>query len=313
MAVARYWVGLGVGLLACASVAAKPSAPKAAPTISPSPSASIAPSAILIDEDGKAHPLNLGALPLTPSGEAHRLDVSYRIGIAGFTLASINFKAIFDRGHYVVASIIATKGIAAFFSESSVQALATGELLGKSLLPRTYNSDVGDGKKRQLVGLRFGEKGPLGVESQPPYDTRFPIPDEMKSSALDPLSGVASLMVGAAANPETPCATNVPVYDGRRRYDLRMSFDKMENLKSSGKGSYSGAALHCVAQYVRVAGFKPPKSGRKATVYPPVDVWLAPMDGGAIYVPVRMEMPSDFGSFILKPTQLSVSGPGKAG
>ncbi len=64
---------------------------------------------------------------------------------------------------------------------------------------------------------------------------------------------------------------------------------------------------------MRLAGFKPPKAGRKPPAYPPIDVWLAPVEGGKMYVPVRLHVDSDFGGVVARATHLTVGGAGNPG
>jgi hypothetical protein len=276
----------------------------AAPAAKPPVYAALAPDAGLT-QTGKAHPLDLSSLNLPASPDARSMDVAYDIRVGGLTLASIDLKAVVDAGRYVATSFVATKGLADVFVSSDVQALATGSVQGKTIVPRTYNSDIRGGEKRQLVGLLFGDKGPIAVDSAPPYDTRFPVPEELKLSTIDPVSSILYVALGSSVQSSAPCGVNVPIFDGRRRYNLKLAFEG--NDKVSAKGVYNGPALHCVAQYQRVAGFKPPKNGKKPTVVPPIDVWLAPMNGGEMLVPVRMEIDSDFGAVVARATRVKLA------
>jgi hypothetical protein len=288
---------------------AKTTAPKLAATPAATPPA---PAALVQAADmGKAHDLDVKSIALQPTGTAHTLDIGYDIRMGGLTLMSIDLKAVVDQGHYAMTSLVSTKGLADVFVSSSVQALSTGDVIGRSIVPRSYNSDIQGGKNRQLVGLLYDDKGPLSVDAAPPYDSRFPVPEPMKLSTVDPVSGLLFIAMGSSVSPEAPCGVSVPVFDGRRRYDLKLDFS--ENDKVSAKGAYEGPALHCIARYQRVAGFKPPKHGRKATEVPPIDVWLAPLDNGTLLVPVRLQLDSDFGGIVARAVRLKVGGPANPG
>lgn len=290
-----------VGLLLSNIAAA---APPAQPATANKPVfAALAPDAGL-PQTGKAQPLDLNALAIPAGPSASSLDVGYDIRVGGLTLAAINLKAVVDAGRYVATSLVATKGLADVFASSDVQALATGSVQGKTILPRTYNSDIRGGEKRQLVGLVFGDKGPISVDSAPPYDNRFPVPEDLKLQTLDPVSSILYVALGSSVQSSAPCGVNVPIFDGRRRYNLKLSF--AGNDKVEAKGVYKGPALHCIAEYQRVAGFKPPKRGKKPAVVPPIDVWLAPMGEGML-IPVRMQIDSDFGAIVARATRAKVA------
>jgi hypothetical protein len=264
-------------------------------------------------EPGKAQTLNLKSVDVKGGETSRTLDLGYEIRMGGLLLASIDLKAIMESGHYVVTSLIATKGLADFFASSNVQALATGDVNGHSVVPRTYNSDIEGGNKHQLVGLLFGDKGPTSIDAAPPYDARFPVSDEQKLSSVDPVSSLLYVALGQSATQQAPCGVSVPVFDGRRRYDLKLSFDKNDDVSTGRKGPYNGPALHCIARYQRVAGFKPPKHGHKVSEIPPIDVWLAPLSDGSFLVPVRMQLDSEFGGIVAKAVRLKFSEPGHPG
>lgn len=294
---------VAVGLLLSNIANAAPAAGK--PAANKPVFAALAPDAGLA-QSGKAQPLDLSSLSIPASPAASSLDVGYDIRVGGLTLAAIDLKAVVDGGKYVATSLVATKGLADVFVSSDVQALATGAIVqGKTIVPRTYNSDIRGGEKRQLVGLLFGDKGPIAIDSAPPYDNRFPVSEELKAATLDPVSSILYVALGSSVQASAPCGVNVPIFDGRRRYNLTLAFKG--NDKVEARGVYKGPALHCVAQYQRVAGFKPPKNGKKPKVVPPIDVWLAPMGGNAMLVPVRMEIDSDFGAIVARATRAKVA------
>jgi hypothetical protein len=107
----------------------------------------------LAAEAGAAHQLDLGNLSLTVPSGGEMLQIGYEINVGGFRLATIDLVAVVDHGHYLAGTQLATKGLADAFVSSDIQAVSTGDLHGRLVVPHTYNSDLKSTEKRQLLGL----------------------------------------------------------------------------------------------------------------------------------------------------------------
>jgi Protein of unknown function (DUF3108) len=98
------------------------------------------------------------------------------------------------------------------------------------------------------------------------------------------------------------CHAKLPIFDGRQRFDLTLSFKRMDVVESE-KG-YRGPAVVCSASYVPIAGHRP---GRFAIRYlqetREIEIWLAPIAGTRVLIPYRVSIPTLFGNAILQATQ----------
>lgn len=262
------------------------------------------------DSVGTAAQLEVGDLSLTLPDGAKSFTVGYEIHVGGFLLAHVNLTAAIHEGRYVTATSITTKGLADALASANIQAISIGDLLGQRVAPQTYNSDQISPDKRQLVGLSFNHDGPTALASNPEYDlTRYPVAEDLKHQTVDPLSAALFITMRSSATAEEPCGETVPIFDGRRRYNLNMSYVKEDSI-SLGRNSYNGGApietLKCKAKYERVAGFKPPKRNSRTANFPAIDVWLAPFEGTEFYVPVRLQVSTQFGGVVVRAITLNV-------
>lgn len=268
--------------------------------------ASLSPAEINRDT-AQAQPVDLIKLNIEAPPGSDVVEIGYKIHLGGFHLMQVSMRSILHDGEYVAYSYVETKGLVDAFASAKINIVSTGEVVDGRVTPRTYNSDQQEKKKRQLVGLLFGDNGDIDIASDPPYDLeRFPVSAELKKQTVDPLSAALFISLGSAAARGDPCTRTVPVFDGKRRYNLNMTYIGEEDI-SLGRDNFKGKAAHCRLNYERVAGFKPPKPGKSKTDVPPIDVWLAPFNNGKIYVPVRMQADSDFGGAVVRATELKVS------
>jgi hypothetical protein len=104
----------------------------------------------------------------------------------------------------------------------------------------------------QRVKLTYADNGP-SVLFDPPIDPiRFPVPKDQQKVAMDPMSALISMLMGANAAPKTPCGTGAQVFDGRRRYDVTFTYLKDEKLSL---GPYQGSGHLCELHFVPIAGY----------------------------------------------------------
>ncbi len=176
--------------------------------------------------------------------------------------------------------------------------------------PRLHHQRSVFRDKPRSVSLSYAVDGTLTTTVQPPpeEDDRAPVPPELQRSSYDPLS--AGLLALLAVGRGEGCARVVPVFDGRRRYDLRFDQGGVPTLAASRYSIFSGPAQECRMSVIPIAGQA--KSASSLTTFwrreddtaprpagPPTDLWLAPVPPGTPPLPVRMESDSAFGAVVI--------------
>jgi hypothetical protein len=108
------------------------------------------------------------------------------------------------------------------------------------------------------------------------------------------------------------CPRNVAVFDGRMRYDLQMSYKRMDKVKAE-KG-YEGAVVVCAVNFAPIAGYVPDRAAMKYLIAQrEMELWLAPVVGTRVLVPFRFSVPTPLGLGVLQATQFNtVAQPPKA-
>jgi hypothetical protein len=102
------------------------------------------------------------------------------------------------------------------------------------------------------------------------------------------------------------------VFDGRMRYDLKLAFKRLEQVKAE-KG-YQGVAVVCSVHFAPIAGHIPDRAAIKyLTELRDIELWLAPIAGTHVMVPYRVSLPTPLGVGVMQATQfVSVPQPGRA-
>jgi hypothetical protein len=103
------------------------------------------------------------------------------------------------------------------------------------------------------------------------------------------------------------CQRTVAIFDGRMRYDLQFAFKRMDAVKAD-KG-YSGQVVVCAVYFLPIAGYIPSRATIKyISKQRDIEVWLAPIAGTRVLVPIRAQSPTPIGQAVLKATQFVTSG-----
>ncbi|HUO02642.1 MAG TPA: DUF3108 domain-containing protein, partial [Rhizomicrobium sp.] len=193
-------------------------------------------------------------LASTPAfGEAlpRNLDVSYSLTFWGITFGHIQYSDTLKGDAYAAQAHFETQGVVGFFWKSLIDAVANGTVTARAISPALYDSHSRTRDRPvQRVKIDY-DNGDQSIFFDPPVDPiRFPVTREQREGAIDPMSGLISMLMGASAAPKTPCGAGVQVFDGRRRYDVRFTYVKDEMLSPN-----SGNAHLCALHFVPMAGY----------------------------------------------------------
>ncbi|HEY0837043.1 MAG TPA: DUF3108 domain-containing protein [Azospirillum sp.] len=254
-----------------------------------------------------AAPLLAVALP----AGAERLRLDYRVHVGGVTVMEAQATLALTGDRYAIEMQGATQGLLGRVVSWSTQSSVTGTLAPGGPSPSRYQVVSSWRGEPRDVRMEFDGQGGVAVAADPPpqAEGREPVPEPMRRDSVDPLS--AHLGVLLAAGRGEGCARTVPVYDGRRRYDLTFSDAGPEALAASRYSVFAGTARHCRVQSRTLAGRKL----SEGTAFwqrgneddrPPLDVWIAPLRAGGPTVPVRLETDSSFGGVLVHLTAATV-------
>ncbi len=255
----------------------------------------------------------LSSTDLPETAEADQaIDIQYVVFFGGFHLATLDFKGRLKDGIYEIRSQITTEGVADALLRTTAQVGSKGMLSSDRIQPVLYNSDITDKNQRQLVAVGYEEDLPINIESFPQYNLeRFPVSEDLKRESIDPVTAIMHLLLNGGTSADAPCGGTVPVFDGRRRYDMLFEFVEMDEVSTGRNGAYEGEALRCWVGYKKVAGFKPPKrkkrnSDDERSDWPEIDMWIAEMGDGQFSVPVRFQSLTSFGAVVARAVKVEI-------
>jgi hypothetical protein len=243
-----------------------------------------------------------------PSAE---LAIAMALYAGGITLGKVDMSATIRANTYHAVSNLQTAGIVNAFWQSTIQATTNGTVGRGTIRPQLYDSfSTGRSNHKQEVSLTYQPDGTIRLYANPPYDTnRYKVSEAQKKDTFDPLSGIVYVTSGTAAK-NNPCNVTIPVFDGKRRYNIEMTFDKMTDI-SMDNGLYKGQAFQCRARYRQIAGFKQ-KIIEDNAHFPIIHAWIVPypsgMAGRNFVVPLRVWADTPYGVVAAVTTMVKING-----
>ncbi|HYH22409.1 MAG TPA: DUF3108 domain-containing protein [Azospirillum sp.] len=247
-----------------------------------------------------AAPLLATALP----AKAERLRLDYRVHVGGVTVMEVQALLALTGDRYAIEMKGATQGMLGRIISWTTTSSTAGSITPAGPRPSRYQVESAWRGDPRNVRMEYDGQGGLTVAADPPpqVEGREPVPEPMRHGSVDPLS--AHLEVLLAAGRSEGCTRTVPVYDGRRRYDLSFSDAGPEALAASRHSAFAGMTRHCRVESRTLAGRKLSEGSGfwqrgSEEERPPLDVWIAPLRAGGPTVPVRLETDSTFGGVLV--------------
>jgi len=256
--------------------------------------------------------LLIAAAPVSaaPPAGAH---MTYDVYVGGLRMLEVESGVTLGADRYEVDLSAHVVGIAATFSDWRSNVRSSGALDGPRVRPATNVVERINGDDARTTTITFLGGGRMDVEIVPSKKPKREqtIPPERLVHAVDPLSGVVSILqalhVGAPA-----CAGQVPIFDGRRLYRAELTDGGTVTLERAEQALYGGEAQHCTLALTPMVGdfnFGDEKRSARPTEYLQstarapgqrvIETWLASPGAGLPAVPVRIQSESPWGRVVV--------------
>ena len=190
-----------------------------------------------------------------PARTGSTLDISYTIAFWNIPIGHTDYEGALGANTYSAKAHFETGGVVGVFWKSVVDATVNGSIGAGSISPAMYDShSQNHNRPPQQVKITFQNGEPTTV-ADPPYDMKkYPISEIQKTGTVDPMSALTSIFSSSKLDAKHPCGEGAQVFDGRRRYDVRLTYVKDEAVKLNN-GLSNGTAHLCEIHYDAIAGY----------------------------------------------------------
>lgn len=240
-----------------------------------------------------------------------RLEAAYAVYLTGLRVGRAVVTIDFDKAGFVASGSAKSSGLFRMISKGEGSANVRGSFKGERVIASMFSARLRTGKHDEKIELEVENGIAKKFSIDPPRNAadkdRVPITEKTRTNVVDPLSAMLALVSSKTdlLSPES-CNRTLPIFDGRYRFNVVLSYVRTEKAPKKING-YAGPVLVCQARYVPIAGHRDRDTVRQMAENRDLFVWLAPVAGTHVLVPVKASVSSMIGTFVVEATRFDVS------
>jgi hypothetical protein len=243
-----------------------------------------------------------------PAMAGSKLEAKYVISAAGIPIGKSEITVQIDNDKYTASATGRASGFFTILISGEGSVRVQGAVSEAGLQPKNFTASIKKDNENSEVKMVIdgGSVVDLTAESSIPDKDRVPLTDAHRHGIVDPLTAVLLPAGQSRTLSGDVCQRSLPIFDGRRRYDLDLSFKRMDEIKLA-KG-YQGPVVVCAIKFKPIAGHhnsslivKYLSEGRE------LELWSAPIAGTPILAPVRMTTTNLIGNLAVDAEEFTVA------
>lgn len=245
-----------------------------------------------------------GATPAPASRGDRTADIraDYTVYVGGLIFAEGSMKATLSGGDYLLENELGSAGLPRRFWEARWTMTSEGRIADDKVHPSRFDFtaiEKSETKRRLIVYDASGTPELTFDPPLPPDENKEAPPLSERKKTLDPVSAFLLPVIGDG----NPCNRTLPVFDGKRRYDLQLTYDGNDTVTTRDNG-YSGEAIRCKVRVLPRAGMQHAKLATSLRQRNDTLIWLAPVGDEKLYIPIRVQLRTPIGAAILDVVKL---------
>jgi hypothetical protein len=238
-----------------------------------------------------------------------KLTANYTISVARIPVGKITWSTEIGDDSYTSTGSGEASGVASFLASGKGSLSTRGTVKDGELSPTEFTSDItqDDEKGALKMVLDRGAVTELKADAPAKAGDRVPVSAVHQQGVVDPLT---AWLIPAAGEGNglgrAACERTLPIFDGQKRYDLKLAFKRMDKMKAD-KG-YDGPALVCAVTFQPIAGHRPASptvkflaGGRE------IELWLAPVTGTRVLAPIRVSVANMLGNIVVQASEFQAT------
>jgi hypothetical protein len=256
-----------------------------------------------------AAPLAVALATASPAHAEGKLEARYAITAAGINVGQVDWTVDIGSRSYKSSASGRASGILSALLNGEGAISASGAIRDGQLAPEIYRASVTRDNDKSETRMVFDGGDVKSVE---PAAEKFEAPDRLpikavhRQGVVDPASAMLIAVPGAStAITRDACQRTLPIFDGRRRYDITLAFKRTDRVKAAR--GYAGPVAVCSVAFKPQAGHR---ASSKVVTYlaggHEIELWLAPLTDARLFAPFRASIASMFGSLVVEATQFDV-------
>ena len=237
------------------------------------------------------------------------MEAHYAVYMTHVHVGEITWAVYFSEQTYLASANGKASGVFSVLLKGEGSVTTHGEMTDGRLVPVQVITAITDDDGQDEVKMTFenGDLKHLEADGPPPKASLVQVTPNLLRHIIDPLSAML-IPVDNDAFAHANCDKTLPIFDGRRRYNLALSYKRIEKMQIAH--GYSGRVLVCGVMMRAIAGYDPDSllvrylAGKDG-----LELWFAPVAGREIIAPVRALMPTLIGTLEMRETEFEPGRP----
>jgi hypothetical protein len=244
-----------------------------------------------------------GAWPVSALAQG-RLKATYAISMTGVSIGQIVWLVDINEKRYVTSAHGKASGVLSVLVNGEGSVVTHGVIADDRMVPSYFTSRITDDEGNSDLRMTFEDGAVKDVIGQaPPPANRIAVTEADRRGVSDPLTAMLiPVPAGGDALASSNCARVLPIFDGRRRYNLVLSFKRLDKV-TLARG-FTGLVLVCGVILQPIAGYRADSmlvkyvAGRRD-----LELWFAPIVGTPFIAPIRVLLPTLIGTLEIAASQ----------
>src|SRR5262249_36337991 len=194
------------------------------------------------------------------AGVAHadgRLAARYTMSVGGVPVGKSDLKVAIGSIEYAVSVSGHASGMLRALVSGEGSLTTRGAIVDGHLVPTTFSSSTSEAHHKAGVTMTLdgGIVKDLPTQTGSSAADRVALTAEHRKGVIDPMTALLVTVDGAGdvIGPDA-CQRTLPIFDGRRRYDLKLSFRRIDSVQT--ERGYRGQAVVCGVTFQAIAGHR---------------------------------------------------------
>jgi hypothetical protein len=227
-------------------------------------------------------------------------ELRYQVAWGNLTLAEAKVNYALEEEGYEIEGSGESQGTLAFLFPWKGSARTVGVTTSEGFEVMRHESEgrYKNRTRRTTVQWTAGSPLPeLKAEPQSDLSEVTPVPPGATAGTSDPFTVLLRILDRLERGGR--CEAEERVWDGRRRYDLKIEHIERTELAQDRPWAYGGPAIGCRMIYKRIGGFRRESDGDDQQNESSRTVWIG-RPGGDRLAPVRIELEAPIGHFVAR-------------
>ena len=237
-----------------------------------------------------------------------RIEVSYAVTYLHVTIGGGLWSLDVNADGYATTVSGQVKGMMSLLINGEGSGRADGVILRGKALPNHFVAHVVSTAENDNIDVTFQNGTVKDSKAMPPFP---PIPKRVTVTAAvledvsDPLSAALAFM-GTNDAFSNPCTRQLRIFEGRRRFDVALSFKRTENV--SVPPIFRGTGIVCSAQVLPIAGQQVKNSALKYLVESKdLEIQYVSIPAVRAFIPIASTLPTLIGTVHVDATSLAIT------